>query len=86
MRASPPATIFHGAPDFSLTPRLQPGETRAGIVTNRFNGLPFRSEADVHKGFGNVALADGSVQGLSTMGLRQALKYTGVATNCLAMP
>ena len=35
---------------------------------------------------GNVGLADGSVQGFSTSALRNALAYTGVETNRLAMP
>ena len=35
----------------------------------------------MHKGQGNVALADGSVQGFSTSNLREALANTGAATN-----
>jgi len=41
---------------------------------------------DMHNGQGNVALADGSVQGFSSQRLREALSNTGVATNRLAMP
>lgn len=41
---------------------------------------------DIHRNQGNVALADGSVQGFSTSRLREALANTGVATNRLAMP
>jgi prepilin-type processing-associated H-X9-DG protein len=39
-----------------------------------------------HQGFGNVALADGSVQQLNTETLQQALEQTGAATNRLAIP
>jgi competence protein ComGC len=35
---------------------------------------------------GNIGLADGSVQQLSTDGLQQALQQTGIATNRLAIP
>ncbi len=38
------------------------------------------------KYIGNIGLADGSVQQLTTDGLRQALQQTGVATNQLAIP
>jgi prepilin-type processing-associated H-X9-DG protein len=39
-----------------------------------------------HKLYGNIGLADGSVQQLTTDGLQQALQRTGVATNRLAIP
>ena len=39
-----------------------------------------------HKFAGNIGLADGSVQQLTTDGLRQALQQTGVATNRLVIP
>jgi prepilin-type processing-associated H-X9-DG protein len=39
-----------------------------------------------HQGFGNVALADGSVQQLNSATLRQALEQSGLATNRLAIP
>ena len=39
-----------------------------------------------HKFVGNICLADGSVQQLTTDGLQQALRQTGVATNRLAIP
>ncbi|MGA3164428.1 MAG: type II secretion system protein [Verrucomicrobiota bacterium] len=41
---------------------------------------------DRHHDVGNIGLADGSVQGLTTEGLQQALQQTGVATNRLAIP
>jgi len=40
----------------------------------------------MHQAQGNVALADGSVQGFSTSRLREALRFTGVLTNRLAIP
>jgi hypothetical protein len=40
----------------------------------------------LHHRQGNVGLADGSVQQFSSSRLRQALEFTGVATNRLAMP
>jgi hypothetical protein len=39
-----------------------------------------------HRLYGNIGLADGSVQQLTTDGLRQALQQTGSATNRLAIP
>jgi len=42
--------------------------------------------AEMHKGVGNFALADGSVQQISTVGLRTAVENTGLATNRLQMP
>jgi len=38
------------------------------------------------KNGGNIGLADGSVQEITTNGLRQALQQTGLATNRLAIP
>jgi competence protein ComGC len=40
----------------------------------------------MHDRSGNVGLADGSVQMFSTLALQQALMFTGVATNRLALP
>ena len=42
--------------------------------------------AEMHKGVGNIALADGSVQQLSNFSLRSTVADTGVATNRLQMP
>ena len=41
---------------------------------------------DMHRNQGNVALADGSVQGFGNSHLRMALANTGLVTNRLAMP
>jgi len=59
--------------------------TRRGfleLTTNQMAGWTH----ELHKGQGNVGLADGSVQQFSTSRLRQAIEATGVATNRLAMP
>jgi Tfp pilus assembly protein PilE len=56
-----------------------------GLVEFTTNTIPGWGPGG-HKTFGNVALADGSVQGFSAMGLRTAVLNTGVATNRLAMP
>jgi prepilin-type processing-associated H-X9-DG protein len=41
---------------------------------------------DIHNGSGNIALADGSVQQLTTTHLREALQANSIATNQLSMP
>jgi prepilin-type processing-associated H-X9-DG protein len=52
------------------------------LTTNQLAGWT----QELHKGQGNIGLADGSVQQFSTSRLRQAIEATGVATNRLAMP
>jgi hypothetical protein len=52
------------------------------LTTNQLAG--WTDTMHVHQG--NVGLADGSVQSLTTSALREALKRTGLATNRLAMP
>lgn len=42
--------------------------------------------AEMHVKVGNIALADGSVQQISTLGLQTTVANTGVATNRLQMP
>ena len=41
---------------------------------------------EIHNGQGNVALADGSVQGYTSAGLQQALQNTGTNLTRLALP
>jgi hypothetical protein len=66
---------------------------------NLTNGTPIRNgilelttnaptgwTAEMHREVGNIALADGSVQQVTTMGLRTAVENTGMATNHLQMP
>lgn len=70
------------AGDRNITNRLG---LRSGLVawpTNELVGWTHQ----LHNQQGNVALADGSVQGFSTSRLREALQNTGVATNQLLMP
>jgi prepilin-type processing-associated H-X9-DG protein len=58
---------------------------RGGLVeltTNRLSGWT----GEIHQNAGNIGLADGSVQQLSTPSLRAALENSGVATNRLAIP
>lgn len=52
------------------------------LTTNRAAGWT----ADLHKLQGNVGLADGSVQQMTSSRLRAAIAATGDATNRLAMP
>lgn len=40
----------------------------------------------MHQGQGNVALADGSVQGYTSSGFQQAFRHTGTNINRLALP
>jgi prepilin-type processing-associated H-X9-DG protein len=42
--------------------------------------------AELHKNVGNLLLADGSVQQLSSAGLQNAVATTGTATNTIQMP
>jgi prepilin-type processing-associated H-X9-DG protein len=39
-----------------------------------------------HKSVGNIGMADGSVQQVTTDGLQKALQQTGAATNRLVIP
>jgi hypothetical protein len=52
------------------------------ITTNQLVSWSSR----MHDGFGNVGIADGSVQQVTSSGLRSLLQQTGVATNRLAIP
>ena len=64
--------------------------TNGSLSTNRVLELTTNVLAGwtekLHDGLGNVGLADGSVQQLTTLRLREALKWTGVETNRLALP
>ena len=52
------------------------------LSTNRPSGWT----AEMHNGVGNIALADGSVQQLSTLNLQSTVTNTGIATSRLQMP
>jgi len=58
---------------------------KSGVVQLLAN-IPVTWTKERHKSYGNIGLADGSVQQLTTDGLQQALQQTGVATNRLAIP
>jgi prepilin-type processing-associated H-X9-DG protein len=65
--------------------RLSGSPAASGVLPLTTNSLIAWSEAR-HEKQGNVALADGSVQQLSTSNLRRAWETSGVETNRLAMP
>jgi len=52
------------------------------VVTNQTIGW----SSELHNGFGNIALADGSVQETISTNLNELLQQTGLATNRLAIP
>lgn len=76
-----PATILTGDDHFSLN-GAKPSRGLLMLATN----APVEWRDERHPKQGNVALADGSVQGFSSSSLRTALANTGVETNRLAMP
>jgi hypothetical protein len=59
---------------------VQPG------ILNLRTGTTIAWTKDRHHGVGNIGMADGSVQQVTTAGLQKALQQTGVATNCLVLP
>jgi len=60
--------------------RVRPG------ILNLWTNAAVGWTKERHHGEGNIGMADGSVQQLTTDGLRQALQQTSVATNRLAIP
>ena len=58
---------------------------KSGLLELSTN-VPVAWTAARHKFVGNIGLADGSVQKLTTDKLQQALRRTGIATNRLALP
>jgi prepilin-type processing-associated H-X9-DG protein len=52
------------------------------VLTN----MPLAWTERRHQKQGNVALADGSVQGFSNTRMREALRLSGLVTNRLAIP
>jgi prepilin-type processing-associated H-X9-DG protein len=61
---------------------VRPRDGVVGLTTNNFAGW----STDIHQGGINVGLADGSVQGLSSNLLHQAMANSGFATNWLQLP
>jgi hypothetical protein len=49
-------------------------------------GQPIGWTKEMHNQVGNIVLADGSVQQVSSMGLQNAVASTGLVTNVLNMP
>ena len=58
---------------------------KSGLLELSTN-TPITWTAARHRFFGNICLADGSVQQFTTDDLQQALQQTGIATNRLAIP
>jgi prepilin-type processing-associated H-X9-DG protein len=78
---SKPRTFLSGDDNFAMNGV----PVKSGQLEISTNTLLFWTAAR-HKFAGNIGFADGSVQQLTTDGLRQALQQTGVATNRLAIP
>ena len=76
-----PRTFLSGDDNFAMNGV----PVKSGRLEISTNTLLFWTAAR-HRFAGNIGLADGSVQQLTTDGLRQALQQTGVATNRLAIP
>ncbi len=70
------------AGDRNIISGVRSSDRVVGLTTNNMIGWG----PGLHQGQGNVALADGSVQGFSTNRLREAIANTGVATNWLQLP
>ncbi len=76
-----PTMILSG--DDHLEMRRQPIPSGLFLLASN---APADWQSGRHRYGGNIALADGSVQGLASAGLRAAITNTGVPTNRLAMP
>jgi len=76
-----PTTILAGDDHISVA-GIKP---KPGLFLQATNA-PVEWRNERHPKNGNVALADGSVQGFSIPAFRTALANTGIATNRLAMP
>jgi hypothetical protein len=75
-----PQSLLSG--DRNLTNGVRVGN---GFVVFTTNELAEWTE-EIHRRQGNAGLADGSVQQLTTMRLRDQIAHSGLATNRLAMP
>lgn len=62
------------------------GRTLPNGTTEISTSDAIRWGTDLHNGSGNIALADGSVSQCPSDYLKQALQYTGIATNRLEKP
>jgi competence protein ComGC len=75
-----PAALLSG--DRNITNGTVIKNAMLDLTTNRPSGWT----SEIHKGVGNIALSDGSVQQVSIIGLRHTVANTGFATNRLQMP
>ena len=75
-----PAMILSG--DHNITNGVPVKNGLLELTTNRLAGWT----SEMHDKVGNVALADGSVQQVSIVGLQNTIANTGLATNRLQMP
>jgi type II secretory pathway pseudopilin PulG len=75
-----PQMILSG--DRNITNSTSINNSLLELTTNQ----PAGWTTEMHKGVGNLALADGSVQQVSITGLRSAVANTGIFTNRLQMP
>ena len=76
-----PQLFLSGDGDFEIAAQ----SVKLGVLSLRTND-PVTWSAGRHSHFGNLGLADGSVQSATDLGLRNYLLGTGVATNRLAIP
>lgn len=76
-----PTTFLSGDDHFTVA-GAKPKRGLLALATN----APVEWRDERHPKQGNIAMADGSVQGFSTTALRAALVNTGIETNRLAMP
>jgi prepilin-type processing-associated H-X9-DG protein len=65
---------------------ISAGGAPASSILNLAAGQPAGWSSEMHGGFGNVVLVDGSVSGFNSRQLRLALTATGLATNRFAIP
>lgn len=76
-----PDTILSGDDNFLVNG----GKPKSGVLSLWTNS-PVAWTKDRHLKYGNIGLADGSVQGVSSPKLAEVFVKTGMATNRLAMP
>jgi prepilin-type processing-associated H-X9-DG protein len=76
-----PQRILSGDDNFKIGGVL----TKSGLLKLSTNS-PIAWTSARHKYAGNIGFADGSVQEVTTEGLQNALRQTGVVTNHLAIP
>jgi len=68
--------------DRNIVNGKDPANGMLELTTNN----PAKWTRAMHNGTGNIALADGSVQHVTTPGLQKLIEHTGVATNRISLP